>query len=121
MKYKVAVLYQAAAAPEVDGIVKPMKDGGYADSGADIAYALKKQNIDIVTPVNGPELNKDLDWVFPDTEEGIQAAIDKGATIVCPLIIAFFCTGINAQLWITKKSLLYLAIFSKTDCRLFCG
>ena len=82
MEYKVAVLYQAVAAPKVDGIVKPMKDGGYSDSGADIAYALKKQNIDVVTPVNEPELSMDLDWVFPDTVEGIQSAIDKGATIV---------------------------------------
>ena len=56
-----------------------MKLGGYSDSGADIAYELKKNGIQIITPANNPNSNIDLDWVFPDTKEGIQAALDRGA------------------------------------------
>lgn len=39
---KIAVLYQKCALPAVNGILKPMKPGGYSDSGADIAYCLLK-------------------------------------------------------------------------------
>ncbi len=65
--------------PERNGISKPMKPGGYSDSGADIAYSLRKQNVTVVTPIDVPKVESDLDWVFPDTVEGLQAAIDKGA------------------------------------------
>ncbi|MBJ7880450.1 ATP-grasp domain-containing protein [Gelidibacter salicanalis] len=56
-----------------------MKPGGYSDSGADIAYELKKNDIGIVTPVTNPDIENDLHWVFPDTKKGIQSAIKKGA------------------------------------------
>lgn len=75
----VAVLYQHQQAPAKDGIIKPMKSGGYSDSGADIAYSLHTQNIKIVTPVDSPNVAYDYDWVFPDTEAGIRSAISKGA------------------------------------------
>lgn len=81
-KNKVAVIYQAEAAPVKNGIIKPMKDGGYSDSGADIAYSLFKQGVDVVVPVKSPAIASDLDWVFPDTKDGIQLAIDKGANII---------------------------------------
>ena len=74
-----AILYQAKLPPIKDGIQKPMKPGGYSDSGADIAYELKKNGIAIVTPVSNPDIKNDLDWVFPDTKKGIQNALDKGA------------------------------------------
>lgn len=76
---KIAVLYQAHQAPIVDGIVKPMKKGGYSDSGADIAYCLKKNGIDVITPIDAPSVVNDFDWVFPDTSDGINSAIHKGA------------------------------------------
>ena len=76
---KIAVLYQQKEPPIIDGIKKPMKPGGYSDSGADIAYCLKQNNIDVATPVPNPDVYKDTDWVFPDTKEGIQSAIDSGA------------------------------------------
>lgn len=79
---KVAILYQTKMPPERNGIIKPMKPGGYSDSGADIAYSLQKQHISIVTPVPDPKVGNDLDWVFPDTTEGIRSAIDKGAAII---------------------------------------
>ncbi|MEM8891848.1 MAG: carboxylate--amine ligase [Bacteroidota bacterium] len=76
---KLAILYQAHKPPVFDGILKPMKHGGYSDSGADIAFALKDE-IDLVLPADQAEETSDVDWVFPDTTEGIQQAIDKGAT-----------------------------------------
>jgi len=76
---KVAVLYQAFPPPLIDGVRKPMKQGGYADSGADIAYSLKNQGIETVTPKDQPEVSQDLDWVFPDTHKGISDALEKGA------------------------------------------
>jgi hypothetical protein len=79
MKLRVAILYQTKAPPLVDGIVKPMKEGGYSDSGADIALALVQNKIEVITPVNSPKKKTDLDWVFPDTSQGIERAISKGA------------------------------------------
>lgn len=76
---KVAILYQSKVPPEVDGIVKPMKEGGYSDSGADIALALIQNEIEVITPVATPNEENDLDWVFSDTAEGIETAILKGA------------------------------------------
>ena len=77
----IAILYQAKFPPIKDGIQKPMKPGGYSDSGADIAYELKKNGIPIVTPIKNPDIKNDKDWVFPDTQEGIQDALKKGANI----------------------------------------
>ncbi len=82
MEIKIALLYQSAAAPETNGVIKPMKNGGYADSGADIAYALKAQQVNVITPTNSPQIDNDLDWVFPDTTIGIQRAIELGATVI---------------------------------------
>lgn len=56
-----------------------MKPNGYSDSGADIAYNLKNLNVKVITPTNNPDPKKQFNWVFPDTEEGIQAALEKGA------------------------------------------
>lgn len=77
-----AILYQAKLPPIKDGVQKPMKLGGYSDSGADIACELEKNGVRIVTPVNNPNIKTDLDWVFPDTNNGIQNALDKGANIL---------------------------------------
>ncbi|SHL72308.1 D-alanine-D-alanine ligase [Chitinophaga jiangningensis] len=79
---KVAIVYQAHPLPAKDGIVKPMKPGGYADSGADIAYALKQHNNTVITPSDNPYIDKDADWVFPDTDAGIRHAIQKGANCI---------------------------------------
>lgn len=82
MTEKVAIIYQTKIPPERNGIIKPMKPGGYSDSGADIAYSLQRQNINIITPVTDPKIEIDLDWAFPDTTEGIQSAIEKGAAVI---------------------------------------
>lgn len=76
----VAILYQAEIPPVKNGILKPMKPGGYSDSGADIGYALKQAGINVITPVASPDLERDLDWVFPDTQKGIEDARARGAT-----------------------------------------
>lgn len=78
----IAILYQNSEVPVVDGIRKPMKPGGYRDGGADIGYCLKQNknaDINIITPVENPDVKNDLDWVFPDTKEGIETAIKLGA------------------------------------------
>lgn len=51
---KLAVLYQATTPPAINNIVKPLKPGGYSDSGADIAFNLSKY-IPIITPVKSPK------------------------------------------------------------------
>ena len=76
---KIAVLYQAHEPPAAGGLRKPMKPGGYRDSGADIAYSLRTHGVDAATPVPDPDLYTDLDWVFPDTVQGIRAALAAGA------------------------------------------
>ncbi len=76
---KIAVLYQDHEPPAMNGLRKPMKPGGYRDSGADIAYCLRTHGVDAATPVPNPDLYTDLDWVFPDTVQGIRAALAAGA------------------------------------------
>ncbi|WP_273444768.1 ATP-grasp domain-containing protein [Neolewinella agarilytica] len=79
---KLAVLYQSSPPPPVDGISKPMKPGGYADSGADIAFSLQQAGVEVVLPVSAPRQQQDTDWVFPDTAAGIESALQRGATIL---------------------------------------
>lgn len=75
----VALLHQGGGAPLIDGIRKPMKPGGYRDSSADIAFALRNAGIRVVTPIDRPDSSNDEQWSFPDTEEGIEAALELGA------------------------------------------
>ncbi|RIA91563.1 hypothetical protein C1645_767158 [Glomus cerebriforme] len=90
-----AILYQALQPPVIDGIRKPMKPGGYSDSGADIGYALKSNSIPIITPVDKPRPTINMDWVFPDTEEGINAALAKGAKTLWANTILFDVHPLN--------------------------
>ncbi len=78
---KIAILYQDLPAPLKDGVLKPMKPGGYSDSGADLAYSLKLKGLPVVTPSKLPNETSDMDWVFPDTHKGIQNALDSEARI----------------------------------------
>ncbi len=80
-KLKVVILYQSKPPPEIDGVIKPMKEGGYSDSGADIAMAIQQNNIQLITPVDFPKIKNDFDWIFPDSEDGIKRAIKKGANL----------------------------------------
>jgi hypothetical protein len=74
-----AILYQALSPPVIDGARKDAKPGGYSDGGADIAVALRSTGRRVVTPVADPDPARALDWVFPDTDEGIAAALAAGA------------------------------------------
>ncbi|ORY81809.1 hypothetical protein BCR35DRAFT_341228 [Leucosporidium creatinivorum] len=80
LEEKIAVLHQGAPAPAVGGVKKPLKPGGYQDSGADIAFALQATGLPIATPSSNPDPAVDAGWSFPDTSEGIRAALDAGAT-----------------------------------------
>jgi hypothetical protein len=53
---------------------------GYRDSGADIAYVLQSGNVDVLTRTARPDPRNEDDWCWPDTEEGILAAVERGAT-----------------------------------------
>ncbi|KAH0264018.1 glutathione synthetase ATP-binding domain-like protein, partial [Aureobasidium melanogenum] len=78
---RVALLYQAIESPAINGVRKPMKPGGYQDGCADIAFNLSGQpGIDIVTPIDSPDPREHVGWSFPDSEDGILAALQKGAT-----------------------------------------
>ncbi|KAL2863693.1 uncharacterized protein BJX67DRAFT_384391 [Aspergillus lucknowensis] len=52
----------------------------YRDSGADIAYTLSKSGTTVITPGESPDPANQDDWCFPDTEEGILDAVQRGAT-----------------------------------------
>lgn len=92
---KIAILYQATPAPSIDGIKKPMKEGGYSDSGADIGYSLQKNNFNLITPATSPNTVNDLDWVFPDTEEGINFALEKKAEVLWLNTVLFKSHALN--------------------------
>ncbi|KAK5937662.1 hypothetical protein PMZ80_010283 [Knufia obscura] len=77
---KVAVLHQAIEPPVINGMRKPMKPGGYEDSGADILFGFQKAGTAVVTPTENPSATKDEGWCFPDTESGILEAVSRGAT-----------------------------------------
>ncbi len=85
----VAILYQALPPQVIDGLRKDAKPGGYSDGGADIAYALKVAGVDVVTPVASPDPRTALDWVFPDTAEGIGAAGRAGASVLWANTVLF--------------------------------
>ncbi|KAJ5465870.1 hypothetical protein N7530_009657 [Penicillium desertorum] len=76
----VAVLFQDIDSPVIGGVQKPRKPGGYQDSGADIAYALRSKGIHVITPEASPQVSSHQGWCFPDSEEGICSAVKNGAT-----------------------------------------
>ncbi|KAH7127331.1 hypothetical protein EDB81DRAFT_729344 [Dactylonectria macrodidyma] len=102
---RVAVLYQAIEPPLIDGTRKPRKPGGYQDSGADIAYNLSLLNdIDVLSQTSNPDPAKHEGWCFPDTEEGILTAIDKGATHLWANTILFASHPLQVSSQIGRRS-----------------
>jgi len=85
----IAILHQALEPPVIDGQRKDAKPGGYSDSGADIAFCLRQMGLRVLTPVQHPSPARDLDWVFPDTREGIAEAIGAGATLLWANTVLF--------------------------------
>lgn len=85
----IAILYQALPPPMIDGLRKDAKPGGYSDGGADIAFALTGRNLRIATPVASPDPAKALDWVFPDTAQGIADALAAGARVLWANTVLF--------------------------------
>ncbi|MBV8253185.1 MAG: carboxylate--amine ligase [Chitinophaga sp.] len=65
---KVAIIYQASSS--------------HTDSGADIACALKNLPKAVITPAKNPYIDKDTDWIFPDTAHGIEHAVNAGADCI---------------------------------------
>ncbi|RFU28111.1 hypothetical protein B7463_g8223, partial [Scytalidium lignicola] len=100
---RVAVLYQAVPPPIINGVKKPLKPGGYQDSGADIAYVLRKYNHEVITPTISPDPTKDEGWCFPDTEDGILAAIAQGANTLWANTILFSSHPLQTSLHIPDE------------------
>ena len=86
---RIAILYQALPPPVIDGLRKDAKPGGYADSGADIGFTLRQAGYDLLTPVPAPDPARTMDWVFPDTAEGIADALARGATLLWANTVLF--------------------------------
>ena len=95
---RIAILYQALPPPVIDGLRKDAKPGGYSDSGADIGFALRQSGFDVLTPAEAPDAARPLDWVFPDTAEGIAAALEQGATLLWANTVLFAGHPIEAVL-----------------------
>ncbi len=79
--FRICVLYQSTPPPKINGISKPMKPGGYAEGGADIAYALFLNEFVVITPHGARNVIDEKGWVFPDSEIGISDALNKGANV----------------------------------------
>lgn len=81
MKEKVAVLYRTGVPPARGHSKKSVKLEKFKGSSADIAWNLAMRGISVVTPRDYPADKQDLDWIFPDTDVGIQRAYDLGARV----------------------------------------
>lgn len=86
---KIAILYQALEPPVIDGQRKEAKPGGYSDSGADMGAALRSVGCTLVTPVADPDPTSVFDWVWPDTADGMEAALGAGATLLWANTVVF--------------------------------
>ena len=54
---------------------------GYQDSGSDIAFNLNScEDVHVICPITDPKPESDSGWCFPDTEDGILEALEKGAS-----------------------------------------
>jgi hypothetical protein len=103
---RIAILYQSIAPPTLGGLRKAPKPGGYADSGADIAVALRRAGYQVVTPRPSPDPAVDLDWVFPDDLNGIVAARAAGATLLWANTVLFDGHPLGAvmgKMWIVGQ------------------
>lgn len=89
LSQRIAILYQAIEPPVIDGQRKDAKPGGYSDSGADMGFALRSAGCTVVTPVTDPDPARVLDWVWPDTTEGIADALAAGATLLWANTVVF--------------------------------
>jgi D-alanine-D-alanine ligase-like ATP-grasp enzyme len=87
--HPIAILYQALPPPEIGGLRKDAKPGGYSDSGADIGFCLKARGIEVLTPRAQPDPATPMDWVFPDTAEGIADAVARGAAVLWANTVLF--------------------------------
>ncbi|MCA1855513.1 biotin carboxylase [Massilia oculi] len=104
---RVAVLYQALPPPVIAGVRKAPKPGGYSDSGADIAFNLRRAGFQVLTPNSRPDTGVPLDWVFPDTDDGLRAARDAGADILWANTVLFTGHPIEpylADAWIVGQT-----------------
>lgn len=81
---------------------------GYQDSGADIASCLRSNSsssrIEVITPTADPDPRVQTGWTFPDTEEGILQALDRGATHLWANTILFAAHPLQTSEEIGRRS-----------------
>jgi D-alanine-D-alanine ligase-like ATP-grasp enzyme len=102
----IAILYQALPPPVIKGLRKEAKPGGYSDSGADIGFCLRERGLKLVTPVEDADPTRQMDWVFPDTAEGIENALARGAALLWANTVLFTGHPLKAVLssaWIVGQ------------------
>lgn len=102
----IAILYQALPPPVIKGLRKEAKPGGYSDSGADIGYCLRERGLKVLTPVESADPTSQMDWVFPDTAEGIADALSRGAALLWANTVLFTGHPLEAVLksaWIVGQ------------------
>ncbi len=102
----IAILYQALPPPVIGGLRKDAKPGGYSDSGADIGFCLRTRGFDVVTPSPNASPATPMDWVFPDTADGIRAACDAGAALLWANTVVFEghpIADVSATHWIVGQ------------------
>lgn len=103
----IAILYQALPPPVIKGLRKEAKPGGYSDSGADIGFCLRERGLKLVTPVADADPSRQMDWVFPDTAEGIENALARGAALLWANTVLFTGHPLEAVLssaWIVGQA-----------------
>lgn len=87
--HPIAILYQALPPPVIGGLRKDAKPGGYSDSGADIGFCLRSRGLEVLTPVRNAKPDVPMEWVFPDTADGIDAASREGAAVFWANTVVF--------------------------------
>ena len=81
-----------------------MSCSGYRDSGADICHVLRQYGHRVITERDEPFPLQDEGWCFPDTEKGILAAVQKGATHLWANTILFGTHPLQASSALDKHA-----------------
>jgi D-alanine-D-alanine ligase len=101
---------------------RPPKPGGYADSSADIAHALRLAGVQVLTPV--PDPINDVDWSWPDTEEALMGLSGRASVLwmnaMAPLLHPFHDSRRGHTASVGQPGTLHVQIDDKAAARSAC-
>lgn len=103
---RVGILCQSLQSPVRRNVRRPEKPSGYADSGADIAYALHRAGVEVMTPTSKPRPDRDSDWVFYDSRESFDALLASKANVLwanTPLFTGHPLDELRGAYWIVGQ------------------